>query len=97
MHVLKMRACFSQPPELMSPLHFDDHPHLPKPKKVLKLYCNNIKCGNPYNVYLGRMKKAIEHCGILLKRSLPISLPLCHAFWKIFQLMYCDTLMTLTF
>jgi hypothetical protein len=51
-----------------------------------------------HNVCLDRLKKAFEHCSVLLVPRLGVSLPFRQAFWMISQSIHSDydALMALT-
>jgi hypothetical protein len=86
-----MKVCISQIHESTSPLHFDYHPLLPIPKRIVCVKVTKLKSEtHSYNICLDCMKKAVEHRRILPVGSLGVSLPFRQAFWTIPQLIYCD-------
>jgi hypothetical protein len=77
-----MRACSFHAHESKLLPHFDDHLPLPTRKKQYEdiSHLTQIPEKQSHNICLGSLKKAFEHCSILLVPSLGVSLPFCQTF-----------------
>ena len=80
-----MRACSFHAHESKLLPHFDDHLPLPTRKKPYEDSGHLTQIPekqSSHNICLGRLKKAFEHCSILLVPSLCVSLPFRQAFLR---------------